>query len=58
MEKAFTKAEELADTAKEYVNARIESAKLSVAEKTSAVIANLVAGLTVIGVLLLFILFR
>ncbi|MBL7701941.1 MAG: phage holin family protein [Ferruginibacter sp.] len=57
MEKAFAKAEELADTVKEYVNNRIAAAKLNVAEKSSAVIANLAATLAVAGVLMLFILF-
>ena len=33
MERTFNKAEDLADHIKEYVNARIDSIKLSVAEK-------------------------
>lgn len=57
MEKAFAKVEELAETVKDYVNTRIESAKLSVAEKSSAVIANVIAGLIVAGVFFLFIVF-
>lgn len=57
MEKTFEKVEELAGTVKEYVNTRIESAKLSIAEKSSAVIANVIAGLIVAGVFLLFFLF-
>lgn len=57
MEKAFAKVEELADTVKDYVNTRIESAKLSIAEKSSAVIANIMAGFIVAGVFLLFFLF-
>lgn len=57
MEKTFAKVEELADTVKDYVNTRIESAKLGIAEKSSAVIANLVAGLIVITFFLLFFLF-
>jgi hypothetical protein len=44
MEKAFEKAEELAGTIKEYVNTRIESVKLNAAEKTAAIIANLIGG--------------
>jgi hypothetical protein len=57
MEKAFAKVEELADTIKEYVNTRIEAAKLSAAEKSSAVIANVVAGLIVVAFFMLFVLF-
>jgi hypothetical protein len=57
MEKAFAKVEELADTVKDYVNTRIESAKLNIAEKSSAVIANLVAGLIVVSFFMLFFLF-
>jgi uncharacterized RDD family membrane protein YckC len=57
MEKAFTKIEELADTIKEYVNTRIESVKLNAAEKSSAVLANLIARLIVAGVFLIFIVF-
>ena len=55
MEKAFTKAEELAGTIKEYVNNRIESAKLTAAEKTASVMADLIAGAIVALVLLLFV---
>jgi hypothetical protein len=47
MEKTFAKVEELADTVKEFVNNRIESAKLTAAEKGSAVVAVLIAGLIV-----------
>ena len=57
MEKVYAKIEELADNVKEYVNTRVESAKLTVAEKTSSVIANLVAGLVVAVVFLFFIIF-
>lgn len=57
MEKAFAKVEELADTVKDYVNTRIESAKLGIAEKSSAIIANVAAGLIVITFFLLFFLF-
>jgi Zn-dependent protease with chaperone function len=57
MEKAFAKVEELADTVKDYVNTRIESAKLSIAEKSSAVIANMIAALIVAGVFMFFIVF-
>lgn len=57
MEKVFAKAEELADNIKEYVNTRIEAVKLNAAEKSSAVIANLVAGLIVVTFFMLFFLF-
>lgn len=57
MEKAFAKVEELAETVKEYVNTRIESAKLSIAEKSSAVIANIIAGLIVATVFTFFVVF-
>lgn len=55
MEKTFAKVEELAGTIKDYVNARIEAVKLNAAEKSSVVISNLIAGLVVAFVLLLFI---
>jgi len=57
MEKTFAKVEELADTVKEYVNARIDAVKLTLAEKSSAIIANTIAGLIVAGVFTLFIVF-
>ncbi len=57
MEKTFARVEELADTIKEYVNTRIESVKLSAAEKTSAVVANILAGVFVALVFLFFFIF-
>lgn len=57
MEKAFAKAEELADSIKEYVNAGIDSVKLNVAEKTSMLIANVLAAMVVAAVFLFFIIF-
>jgi hypothetical protein len=57
MEKVFAKAEDLADSLKEYVNLRIASLKLTTAEKTSAVIANIIAGAVAVMVLVLFVLF-
>lgn len=51
------RAEELAGNIKEYVNTRIESVKLGVAEKSSAVIANLVAGAVVAGLFFFFLVF-
>jgi len=57
MEKAFEKIEELAGNINNYVNNRIDAMKLTAAEKTSAVIANLVAGLIVATVFMFFIIF-
>lgn len=57
MEKAFAKIEELADSIKDYVNTRIESAKLSVAEKSSMIIANVMAAMIAAVVFLFFIIF-
>jgi hypothetical protein len=57
MEKTFARVEELADTIKEYVNTRIESVKLSAAEKSSFVVANVLAGIFVAVVFLFFIVF-
>jgi Putative Actinobacterial Holin-X, holin superfamily III len=57
MENAFARAEEITDNIKEYINTRIESVKLGVAEKSSAVIANLVAGAVVAVVFFFFIIF-
>ena len=57
MEKAFTKVEELADNLKEYVNTRIDAVKLNAAERSSSIIANIVAGLIVLAVFMLFFLF-
>jgi hypothetical protein len=53
MEKAFDKVEELAGNKKDYVNTRIDEVKLGAAEKTSVVIANVVAG-AMAGLILLF----
>lgn len=57
MEKTFAKAEELIDSVKEYVNTRIESVKLSAAEKGSKIMANVIAGIIVAVILFLFIIF-
>jgi hypothetical protein len=57
MEKVFAQAEELAGNIKEYINTRIESVKLNAAEKTSAVMANILAGIAVAVVFFFFIIF-
>ncbi len=57
MEKTFAKVEEMADHVKEYVNNHINSAKISVAEKTSGILANIIAVAIVLTVFLFFIIF-
>src|SRR5437762_1570505 len=57
MENTFTRAEELISHVKEYVNNRVDSIKLSAAEKSSKLIANLIAMMVVSIVLLIFVLF-
>lgn len=57
MEKTFARVEELADHVKEYVNNRIASVKLSVAEKTSAVLSTIIAMVVVLTVFVFFIVF-
>ncbi|MBK7434341.1 MAG: phage holin family protein [Chitinophagaceae bacterium] len=57
MDKLFSKAEELADSLKDYVNTRIDEVKLSTAEKSSAIIANILAGIVVAVVFLFFFIF-
>src|SRR5689334_21268521 len=53
MNETFEKIEGLTEHVREYVNTKIELAKLQVAEKTSLVIGNIIAGI-VVGVLILF----
>jgi hypothetical protein len=57
MESAFAKVEELAGTIKDYADARMESVKLNIAEKSSAVLANVIAGVIVVAVFLFFFVF-
>lgn len=57
MEKTFTRVEELAGHIKEYVNSRMASAKLSAAEKTSAVLSGILAIMLVLVLFVFFILF-
>ncbi len=57
MESAFAKVEELAGTIKDYADTRMELVKLNIAEKSSAVIANLIGGFIVVVVFLFFIIF-
>lgn len=55
MEKAFNNAEDLAASIRDYADARLDEVKLSVAEKTSAVVANLAARAIVVIVFVFFI---
>lgn len=57
MEHAFSKAEELIDNIKEYVNIKIDTAKVVAAERSSRVIANLVAGIVLVLFFLFFLFF-
>ena len=57
MEDSFAKAEDLAVHIKEYMNNRIESVKLSAAEKSSKMLANLIAMAAVLLVFLFVIVF-
>lgn len=57
MEKVFANTEELADNIKELVNVKLDSAKLAVAEKSSKVAANLIAGIVVVLTVTLFVIF-
>lgn len=54
MERIFAKTEELVDDVKEYVDIRIESTKLTIAEKTSLMVANAAAGAAVITAFVFF----
>lgn len=55
MEKVFVQAEELVTAIREYADARIDEVKLITAEKTSGLLANLLAGLVVAIVFIFFI---
>lgn len=57
MEKTFAKVEEMAEHVKEYVNNHIASVKLNVAEKTSGVLANIIAMAVALMVFVFFIVF-
>ena len=57
MEKIFSKVEQLSDNVKDYVNNKIELTKINVAEKSSAVLSNLMAGIVVAIVFSFFLLF-
>ncbi len=57
MKETFSKVEDLAGHVKEYVNNRITSVKLSAAEKSSKVLAQLIAFSIVFIVFIIFIIF-
>jgi uncharacterized membrane protein len=57
MEKTFAKAEDLATNIKEYADSKIEEVKLQVAEKSAAIMANVIAGIVVAMVFIFFIIF-
>jgi putative superfamily III holin-X len=57
MQDLFEKVEELTGHLREYVNLKIERIKISIAETSSAIIANLVAGIIVAVFLFFFLLF-
>lgn len=57
MEKTFAKVEEMADHVKEYVNNHISAVKLGVAEKTSALLANIIAVTIALLVFVMFVIF-
>lgn len=57
MEKVFAKTDELADNIKEFVNVKLDSVKLSVAEKSSRLAADLIAGIIVAIAVTCFVIF-
>ncbi len=57
MKKIFSRAEELAGHVKEYADNRIHAVKLSVAEKVSKIIANIIARAITLFIIFLFVVF-
>ncbi len=57
MEKTFAKVEEMAETMKTYLNSKLDGIKLSAAEKSSTVLANIIAATVVAIVFLFFVVF-
>lgn len=57
MEKVFAKAEELTENIKELVHVKLDSVKLTVAEKSSKVAANIISAIIVTLTMLFFIVF-
>lgn len=57
MEKILSRAEELVGHVKEYADNRIHTVKLSVAEKVSKIIANIMAGVITMFIMFFFVVF-
>lgn len=57
MEKTFSKMEELTDNLKEYIQNRIDQAKLGAAEKGSGLLSNTMSGVVLLFTLLLVCIF-
>ena len=57
MEKVFAKTEKLGDNIKELVNVKLDSLKLTVAEKSSKVASNLISAIIVALIAIFFIVF-
>jgi hypothetical protein len=57
MENAFTKAEEMVRTARQYINARIKSLKLEIAEKLADAASAVIAGALLLAGIVVFMLF-
>jgi uncharacterized oligopeptide transporter (OPT) family protein len=57
MEKVFARTEELADNIKELINVKLDSVKLTVAEKSSKVASNLISAIIVALTMIFFIVF-
>lgn len=57
MEKVFVQIEELGEDIKELVGVKLDKVKLSVAEKSSKFLSNLIAGIIVAVIVMLFLIF-
>ena len=57
MGKVFAKTEELADNIRQLVNVKLDSVKLTVAEKSSKVASNLISGIIVALAVVFFVVF-
>ncbi|HET9744188.1 MAG TPA: phage holin family protein [Chitinophagaceae bacterium] len=57
MEKIFAKTEQIAEEIKELVNVKLDSAKLTVAEKSSKVASNIISAIIAAVAVILFIIF-
>lgn len=57
MEKVFAQIENLGDNIRELVNVKLNTARLSVAEKSSKLLSNLIAGVIAAIIIIFFIIF-